>query len=51
MQAHGMCNSLPSDKTATKYSLDNVYDGKAASPAMAFSTIFLIAIFVAQLVF
>jgi hypothetical protein len=39
---------LPDGTTAKKYSLDNVYDNKAAVHAMAFSTILFIAILVAQ---
>ena len=50
-QAHEMCNSLPSDKTSKKYSLDNVFVGKAPSNAMAFGTIFVFVFLVAQLVF
>ena len=50
-QAHEMCNSLPSDKTSKKYSLDNVFVGKAPSNAMAFGTIFVFVFLVAELVF
>ena len=50
-QAHEMCDSQPSEKTAKKYSLDNVFDGKAPSNAMAFGTIFFFVFLVAQLVF
>jgi hypothetical protein len=46
--AHGLCDNLPDGTTAKKYSLDNVYDNKAAVHAMAFSTILFIAILVAQ---
>ncbi|CAB3983026.1 serine threonine- phosphatase 6 regulatory ankyrin repeat subunit A-like [Paramuricea clavata] len=47
-QAHGLCDHLPDGTTAKKYSLDNVYDNKAAVHAMAFSTILFIAILVAE---
>ena len=46
-----MCYSLPSEKTAKKYSLDNVFVGKAASNAMAFGTIFFFVFLVAEFVF
>jgi hypothetical protein len=40
--SHSACDNLPDGTTAKKYSLDNVYDNKAAGPAMAFSTILFI---------
>ncbi|CAB4022123.1 ---NA--- [Paramuricea clavata] len=38
---HGLCDGLPDGTTAKKYSLDNVYDNKAAGHAMAFSSLFI----------
>ena len=46
--SHGMCDQLPDGKNATKYSLENVYDNKAANHALAFSTVLFIASLVAQ---
>jgi hypothetical protein len=45
-----LCAQFPNATTAKTYSLDNVYvyDGKAASHALAFSTVLSIAILVAQ---
>ena len=35
MQAHEMCNRLPSDKTATKYPLGDVYQAKSVPTQQA----------------
>ena len=45
---HGMCDQLPDGKNATKYSLEYVYDNKAANHALAFSTVLFIASLVGQ---
>ena len=43
-----MCDELPDGKSAKKYSLENVYDNKAANHALAFSTVLFMASLVAQ---
>ena len=37
-KAHQICNNLPSNKTATKYSLDNVYQSKSVPTQQAKTT-------------